>query len=143
MTTSSDADKWRFTPPCKTVEEGDAILARVARVLAPDDCEDVWWRVDGGIITTMIKCNDVFWWGTADCEAVTPDNVELLEETFWECKEKCEYTSDASLLFVARVRNMRPQGAFYKNFDADYVKLFDAAGPPREKNPLLDPVERP
>lgn len=142
--------------------------------------------------TTHAECSDLFFWGCADAEPVTPGNIHHLRQTvadltplyraarerergwkdqareelhrayeawtaahpenkdengnypgwgksedFKEQEKKYPVTSYRygeiiSLLFSARSRGMRPQGAYYKLFPRDTWELFDACGPERE-----------
>jgi len=97
-----------------------------------------------------IMCNDVFFWGCADAEPVENEkDRELLRKSLQDVKEIDELCSWGALLFVARKRQERPQGAFYKYLDVHDIKkgepmqfneeatakmheLFNAAGPKRE-----------
>lgn len=103
------------------------LVYRILRATAFDNCCDIWWRVDEEYapITIFVGCNDVFWWGCADCEAVTAENIEILEQAYKDA------TYHGGALFCARVRGMRPQGAFYKHIESERA-LFDACGPERE-----------
>jgi hypothetical protein len=86
----------------------------------------------------FVICNDVFYWGTADLEEVTPENFHILEQSL----KDDEFYGD--ILFCARVRKMRPQGAFYKSLDDNQKKLFNECGPEREidlTNPYNDAGE--
>ena len=96
---------------------------------------DFWWRTDTEYapITMFVNCNDFFWWGCADCEDVTAENIHLLEEVAKECEEIQEYSSEhAPLIFCARVRGERPQGAYYDYFPKSLWPLLDACGEERE-----------
>jgi hypothetical protein len=116
------------------------------------DCHDgFWWRANEPQyepFKILINCNDLFYWACADCEEVTPENLDVLEgalrdiRVFYErwYRHKGDKAneppfvsmSDALLLFCCRVRNMRPQGAWYDAFPPGVDALFDAAGPERE-----------
>lgn len=74
----------------------------------------------------MINCNDLFYWGCADAEPIEVEDIPLLEQA----TEDSEYYGD--LLFCARKRKMRPQGAYYQQFNEEDAALFNAAGPKRE-----------
>lgn len=83
----------------------------------------------------FINCNDQFCWGCADAEPLTEENFPLLEQAFKDCMEATgsnDVTSDAFVLFVARLRKTRPQGAMYHYLEKELWPLFDAAGPERE-----------
>lgn len=132
-------------------------LAFVRRVLAAfDRCDmhsDLWWRTGeryGGRqyddpATFLVDCSDTFWWGTADCEEVTPENVGLLEQTFADLRvaDGPGATVHIGDLFAARIRKMRPQGACYaKRYAPKLWPLFDACGPERKVG-LGNPYPRP
>lgn len=98
-------------------------------------CDAIWWRTDGEYapVTFLVNCNDEFWWASADCERLTPENLPILERAIADCKAAVPRLGKiwASTLFVARVRGMRPQGAAYPSERALWP-LFDACGPERE-----------
>lgn len=86
---------------------------------------DVYWH-EG---KPNFNCNDEFAWGCSDCE-------EFGVEDFKEIK-KCMSESiggDGVLLWIARKRKMRPQGALYVFIDRADWPLFDACGPHREES---------
>lgn len=106
--------------------------------------ESLWWRTDGEYapVTFFANCNDLFVWGSADSEPITPETIDVLEQSLRDLQAVAEakanprdelnaivYTPD---LYVARVRGMRPQGACYKYFPKGTWPLFDACGPERE-----------
>ena len=93
----------------------------------------LWWRTDAEYapVTLMVNCNDVFFWGCADCEQLDPDNIADLERAVADAKEVGDM-SNGHLLWVARIRGMRPQGAYYKYFKEGIKPLFNACGPERE-----------
>jgi len=98
-------------------------------------CDELLWRCDGEYapITFFINCNDMFYWGCADCETITKENLHIFKkavEDLKECKGASKY--DGPSLFCCRVRKMRPQGAYYKYIDKEVWNLFDEAGPERE-----------
>lgn len=104
------------------------IMTVLETIATADAHRDLWWRTDGEYapIRFFINCNDAFIWGSADCEDVTPENVELLQQAYGD------YEAHGGLLFCARMRKMRPQGAMYHYLDKKYWGLFDACGPERE-----------
>ncbi len=137
------------------MQDHNARMAFVMRVLTlfamhpNDSTEMLMWRVDGKYapITFLVSCSDFFWWGTADCEIVTPDEIEALEQAFADVKAASTNTQlDAywgAVLYVARKRRMRPQGAAYPTVPA-LAALFDACGPERAVglgNPKQPPVQ--
>lgn len=101
--------------------------------------ESIWWRTDGKCapVTYFVGCNDLFWWGSADAEELTPERLPILQAALNACGEAT--SEDESIgwkwgtaLFCARVRGERPQGAAYPN-DRRLWPLFDACGPERPK----------
>lgn len=94
----------------------------------------LWWRTDDEYapITLLVNCNDLFFWGCADSEELTPDDIPDLERALADAKQAGD-SAYADLLWVARKRKMRPQGAYYQYFDTPALKeLFNACGPERE-----------
>lgn len=92
--------------------------------------------------------SDVFAWGGADAEPITPDTLPALEQAYTDLK-----TIDADLylpeLYAARQGGERPQGAAYpddktKNW-RQVSALFDACGPERALglgNPKAAPAHK-
>lgn len=106
----------------------DRLVMRILSATAFDNCDDIWWRVDGEYapLTVFVNCNDLFWWGCSDAEKVTAENIETFEQAYRDSPDH------GGLLFCCRVRGMRPQGAYYKYLGAQEKPLFDACGPKRE-----------
>ena len=77
-----------------------------------------------------VNCNDLFFWGCADSEEITEDNILDLSNALEEC-EALGCRNEGFGLFVARRRGMRPQGAAYPS-KPELVALYDACGPKRE-----------
>lgn len=107
--------------------------------------DDLFWREDNGVVSFYAKCSDFFWWGTADVEEITPENVDMLDQAWDDIRAAKPGDPFGSLsiapLFCARVRQMRPQGAAYPK-ERWLWPLFDACGPERETglvNPVLHP----
>lgn len=100
----------------------------VLGIMAFDHTEDLFWRVDGkhAPVSFYIRCNDVFFWGCADLEDITSDNIEVLRQSYKDSK------ANGAELFCARVRQMRPQGAWYSYCPREEWPLFHACGPERE-----------
>jgi hypothetical protein len=74
-----------------------------------------------------ILCNDLFWWGTADCESVTKETLPILKKAI-----KDAGNNYGPYLYCARQRKMRPQGAWYSERNKKVWHLFNACGPERE-----------
>ena len=108
--------------------------------------DELFWCMDLDMPVFYVKCSDVFSWGTADLELITPENLPGLLAAFRDILSVADgiatcYCTD---LFVARIRKMRPQGAAYPK-DNRLWPLFDAAGPRREQglgNPKPHPSEQ-
>lgn len=123
-------------------------LIEVLRIFSFEHTEDIWWREnpeDKTILDFYVNCSDFFHWGTSDLELITSEKLGIL----YECKRDIDALdipeSDRvyGLLFAARCRGMRPQGAYYKYLNEALWPLFDACGLHRENdsyNPKPQPV---
>lgn len=112
------------------------LFLRVLQILAQwDEYDGLFWRFVDGEIKMFVICNDQFSWGAADLERITPDNVEQLATAYQDCHDADPANFGevyGQLLFCARSRGMRPQGAAYPE-DRRLWPLFDACGPERQK----------
>jgi hypothetical protein len=112
-----------------------AFILRLLRALAPNNCDNIHWRTDGEFapVTFFLNTNDLFDWGSADSEEITPDNIEILESAMADCKTVDPNGGDiyGYMLFAARVNKMRPQNAAYPKEHPEICKLLDEAGPER------------
>lgn len=134
-------------------------LLRVFRLGGFDSHPDIWWRTDGEYapVTLLVNVNDVFCYASADCEEITPENIEVWEkahndldalfpdtkrpdggrgdhawDAWWAHTEKrIECTVRVDALFVARVRKERPLMAYIKKLPEKAQRLFLDAGPPK------------
>lgn len=88
-----------------------------------DAHSEVFWTED---LKFSIICNDFFWWGCSDAEEITYEDLALLDE----CLGKDFVWGP--LLYCAKRRGMRPQGAFYGDIPDKLKPEFDACGPERE-----------
>lgn len=104
-------------------------VAKIAYDHDMDDMIDFRYSEENGLYPS-VNCNDFFFWATADCVDITPDNVGIFEAALRDAKEAGAFAYGA-LLFCARVQGMRPQGAAYPD-DREIWPLFDACGPERE-----------
>lgn len=104
------------------------------RVIAAYDCHDsIWWN---STLDFYVNCNDAFCWACADAEPINDEDVGELTTALIDAGD------DGPLLYVARRRKMRPQGAMYDHIDLKNWPLFDACGPVREAglgNPKAHP----
>jgi hypothetical protein len=116
-------------------------VIRVLRTFyAIDDRDELLWSIKDNEVSFSAECSDAFWWGCADAEDITPENIGRLEVAIADAQAATGTTgwgtpSEAVLLFVARERKLRPQGAMYEHIDAKLWPLFDAAGPERVTGP--------
>lgn len=108
------------------------------------ECNDeIFWN-RGNIVGheegCFLNCNDAFAWGYSDAEILSVEDIPALREAHKDA-DMC----DGSLLFIARKRKMRPQGAMYAHIEKKFWPLFDACGPAREScfgNPVgTDQIE--
>lgn len=94
------------------------------------------WNTEDGEFFPLcffIDCSDMFWWGCADGEDLTPQNIHVLEKAIEDIiaiKRIVRFYAYA--LFCCRVRGMRPQGAYYKHIPKELWQLFNACGAERE-----------
>jgi len=109
-----------------TPNEAAAIFAVFEKA---DDYEALMWRVDMKPdvpeIKLFAKCNDVFFWATADAEEITAADLPLLRSCLADL-EKADAPYYLDWLFAARKRKLRPQKPCYKNMETDVAALFDA-----------------
>jgi hypothetical protein len=79
-----------------------------------------------------INCNDVFGWGWADCENITEEALPAINQAVDDCNGDVEL---GAMLYCARVREERPQGAMYTYIPRKLWPLFHACGPERKVDP--------
>lgn len=97
------------------------------------DIEDLLIRqvldlhISDGKIEMSVNCNDLFFWGCADCEEIDVSELPSLKKALDDAAT-AGAESGGELLWVARKRAMRPQGAFYATFNEGLAKLFDECG---------------
>lgn len=125
----------------------DAEIKEVLLLSAFYDTEDIWWRwneKDHSVLQMFVNCSDFFFWGCSDSEEITSDNLPILKEAYQDMAElKLDRNfQEPNLLFCARIREMRPQGAYYKYLKEATWPLFDACGPAREVG-LGNPKDHP
>lgn len=95
------------------------------------------WRCDDEYapLTVWINCNDLFWWGTADNEPLTPETMPELREAIFDVRHIMNNAWHSDELYCCRMRKMRPQGPCYKHIPKELWPLFDACGPERVDSP--------
>ena len=104
--------------------------------IAKHDIHDwLWWRCDGNYapVTFFINCNDLFWWGTADCEPFTVADIPDMDKAIADVKAAGGLEGFyGPELWVCRKRGMRPQTPAYPKREDEHLRpLFDACGPER------------
>lgn len=98
---------------------------------------------DDDSISMNVNCNDVFFWGCSDCEDLELADLPALQSAIAEARAAGAETS-GELLWIARKRGERPQGAFYAYVAPGLGKLFDTCGPFRPSqmgNPVASSFE--
>ncbi len=102
-----------------------------------------FWRCEGKDIHIFVICNDLFYWGTADLEELTAENIDSYEQTYKDAETALQFGHcHADELWCCRVRKMRPQGACYKSIPKELWPLFDTCGPEREID-ICNPRKQP
>jgi len=76
-----------------------------------------------------INCNDFFFWGCGDAEDIDEESLPMLHKAVEDCNGDVE---TGALLYCARRRNMRPQGACYSMILKELWPLFDSCGEERK-----------
>lgn len=119
------------------INKKQQLVFDVLKLLDENDAcsNDIWWRTDGEYApcTFIVNCNDVFAWASSDSEDITKDNIDILKQSFIDCEAALEHGKHyGPLLFCARSRKKRLQGAAYDHIDEKLWPLFDACGPERE-----------
>lgn len=87
---------------------------------------DIDLDIHGDECGMSVNCSDVFWWGCSDCEEIAFSELSELRD----CLAQAPGCGD--ILWCARKRGERPQGAQYSYIKREYWPLFHAAGPERE-----------
>ena len=111
------------------VEDRASQLEFITRVLkaVPDDEHKLMWRDGNDQIKFSVICNDWFY-GGADAEEITPENIDLLERSMSDATAAGHWEYGLEL-FCARARGMRPQEAFYQGLNDQMIALLNDCGP--------------
>ena len=82
-----------------------------------DDYDAVMWRSEKNRdIIFYVICNDFFAWGTADAVELTPESLDLFEQSYIDANAAYVHGQVyGSLLFCARIRKMKPQDPYLLN----------------------------
>jgi len=113
-----------------------SFLMRVFKATEFGNGDCLFWRTDEEYapLSIFVNCNDLFYWGTADAEDLTQDNISVFEQAFADAEKAWPHFGHiyAPSLFCCRVRKMRPQHCCYsKDWPDKLKKLFDECGPER------------
>jgi hypothetical protein len=94
------------------------------------DCHDqLWWKVSptgSDQFLFFANCSDVFALAYADCEEISFENLDVLKAAFADVAAITAEHWYAPLLFVARVRKLKPHPAFMKGVPDILKPLFEA-----------------
>lgn len=89
-----------------------------------------------------VNCNDVFFWACSDGEEVrTEDDIVELKQAIAACEGD---EALGAILYCARKKEFRPQGAMYAYIEQRFWPLFDECGPVRVTdfgNPYPHPID--
>lgn len=131
-------------------------VEKVLHLILDHDLYSIYWRrvkndLGGWDFLADVNCNDFFFWGTSDAEDLPEEKIPELEQAIKDCEDVVlevisgrELNADdfGPLLYCARQRRMRPQGAAYSQVLPEQVHyLFDACGPAREVD-FVNPYDR-
>ncbi|MER6492651.1 hypothetical protein [Streptomyces griseorubiginosus] len=143
----------RLEPAAGVRQQPDTETPFVTRVLeifaAADAHGELLWHIADGQPQFSANVSDVFAWGGADCEPITPETLPVLEQALADLRAigAEDFVAD---LYAARLRQMRPQGAAYPSGThkawREVSALYDACGPERELglgNPKPAPAHQP
>jgi hypothetical protein len=125
----------------------DAVLTMLDELEKIGVEHHIYWTVneDKTGVRFWALCNDFFYWGCADSEDVTLDTLPALRQAMADVEAavtaRYEHATWALLLYAARQRQLRPQGAAYPEH-AGLTALFDAVGPKRAVD-LANPHHHP
>ena len=113
-------------------------MLEILRLFAEFDIHDsLWWcfREGQDEPSFLVKCNDLFYWATADAEEVTVESLPELRKAIEECRAIDPVCGElyGVNLYAARQRKMRPQNCCYPR-KKELWPLFDAAGPERPED---------
>jgi hypothetical protein len=124
----------------------DRILRVLHLVYTKDIRDELVWhtRDNGAVVLFAIDCSDLFEWGCADSEPLTPDSVVELESACDDSRTATGTACWGTTIYCCRRRQSRPQGAAYRDLPQEIWPLLDACGPERESrvgNPHARPTD--
>lgn len=96
--------------------------------------DELHWNED---LSVFVRCNDLFWWATADLEPLNTETLGTFKHAVLDGG-----ILYGPILYCCRQRKLRPQGAYYKHIDKEFQHLFNDCGPEREADtkPFGNPV---
>lgn len=111
--------------------EKQKLFLAVCDYIGEADINEGWWWHDSQRIFS--NCNDQFYWGCSDAEAVDSlADLECLKQAVAEVEALDKHEGESGiLLWICRQRAMRVQNAAYAYIPPVLWPLFDAAGPHR------------
>ena len=115
----------------------DELADIIRRLCAIEEIDGINFSCHDGDIHVLVNCSDTFWWGTADNEELTPQNIGEFEKACADLREQCPPGIDGGwvygdMLFCCRQRKMRPQNCIVKKLtSAKLTELLNACGPER------------
>lgn len=123
----------------------DFVTTVLAFTYRKDIRAELLWHEAGSVIHFSIDCSDMFWWGCADGEPLTPETLPELMQACDDAKAAGESACWGPELYCCRRRKSRPQGAAYKHLPEVLWPLLDACGPergPEVGNPCKQPTAK-
>ena len=75
-------------------------------------------------VVCCFRCNDLFYWATADYEEFGPEHLDLIEEVM-KLKTSFDDLYYCTSLVCARIRNQRPQKPFMSKLPEKWKVLFE------------------
>jgi hypothetical protein len=98
-------------------------LERVIREIALERDHELYWSRNGPELRAMFFCSDTFWWATADCEVIEPEELDDMLAYIDQFKETTERHDGSTstypahwgpMLWICKKRNLRPMAPFYQ-----------------------------
>lgn len=113
------------------LEAGTAFLLRVLKIFQDiDKTDQLFWNTSGPYapLTFFAMCSDTFAWAAADAEAITPNNLHVLERSITDVQAVGNVSLYwAVILFCARVRGQQPMERVKLPTELQF--MFSAVGP--------------
>lgn len=113
-------------------------IKRVLKAFEFDQNDLLIWHLEGDKVVFSAQVSDQFMWGSADAEHITEENLPILEQARADLVAiDPRNLADLPVLFAARIRNMRPQGATMIDIGLEQRVLFEAF--PERPRDLFNP----